>query len=98
MCCILSSAPSACPLFPYSAQVGRLGPEKNLFFLKDIMQRLPDDVCLAVVGDGPVKSDLEEHLKDTNTVFTGALTGSCTAMLRPRAAESARMMTGCGAG
>eukprot|EP00667_Euglena_gracilis_P003675 EG_transcript_3686 len=56
-------------------QVGRLGPENNLFFLRDVITRLPADTCLAVVGDGPIRAQLEKHMAGTNTIFTGALTG-----------------------
>ena len=36
------------------------GPaEKNLKALREIMLDLPDNVCLAFVGDGPIKGELE---------------------------------------
>lgn len=55
--------------------VGRLGAEKNLAVLKDVLLALPDNACLAFVGDGPARADLEAHFAGTRTVFTGMLAG-----------------------
>lgn len=44
--------------------------EKNLHVLRQILEKLPDNVCLAFVGDGPAKKDLERHFKGLKVVFT----------------------------
>ncbi len=54
--------------------VGRLASEKNIERIKDVLQRAPE-VCLALVGDGPFRKELEKHFEGTNTVFTGFLHG-----------------------
>ena len=43
--------------------------EKNLHALKEIMLDLPDNVCLAFVGDGPSRPSLEQHFKGMKVVF-----------------------------
>lgn len=52
--------------------VGRLGFEKNLNFLRGIMDRVPN-VALAFVGDGPAKSELQRLFRGTATTFMGML-------------------------
>lgn len=54
--------------------VGRLAAEKDIHLIKPLLERR-DDVCLAIVGDGPARKDLEKTFKGTNTVFTGFLHG-----------------------
>jgi glycosyltransferase involved in cell wall biosynthesis len=60
--------------------VGRLGPEKNLEFLLEafeIVYRTCPQVRLLVVGDGPVRSSLEDwvgkHDLNGKVVFTGMI-------------------------
>ena len=60
---------------PIIGCVGRLGAEKNLKALKDILGKLPSNVNLAIIGDGPERAGLEKHFEGTNTVFTGMITG-----------------------
>ena len=60
---------------PIIGCVGRLGAEKRLGDLKDILAKLPPNVNLAIIGDGPERKKLEEHFAGTNTVFTGMITG-----------------------
>ena len=60
---------------PIIGCVGRLGAEKRLGDLKDILAKLPSNVNLAIIGDGPERKRLEEHFAGTNTVFTGMITG-----------------------
>lgn len=55
------------PDAPLLIHVGRLGAEKNLFVLKDIMAQLPG-ARLAFVGDGPSRKQLQEHFADMPTV------------------------------
>lgn len=57
---------------------GRLGKEKNIEFLIDVLQQLlhiHPDVMLVISGDGPVKKELEEYAAKKgvfdNIVFTG---------------------------
>ncbi|CAM6011252.1 unnamed protein product [Sphagnum balticum] len=62
------------PDTPLIVHVGRLGAEKNLDFLKKVMERIPE-VRLAFVGDGPYRADLEEMFQGMNVMFTGMLQG-----------------------
>jgi len=58
--------------------VGRMSAEKDLRFLAESFLELAarrSDVRLAMVGDGPMRSELEELLGDT-AVFTGWLQGA----------------------
>src|SRR5262249_12918170 len=52
--------------------VSRLAPEKNVGFLADVVGACPD-ACLAIVGDGPARVDLERRFKGTDTCFLGYL-------------------------
>jgi glycosyltransferase involved in cell wall biosynthesis len=52
--------------------VGRISPEKRVDWLRPLMDAVPG-TCLAVVGDGPGRADLEEALAPTPAVFTGWL-------------------------
>lgn len=56
------------PDAPLLIHVGRLGAEKNLFVLKDMLQRLPG-ARLAFVGDGPSRKQLQEHFADMPNVM-----------------------------
>ena len=62
------------PDAPLLLSVGRLGSEKNLTFLKGILERNPE-TRLAFVGDGPARQELEEYFAGTNTYFAGMLMG-----------------------
>jgi sulfoquinovosyltransferase len=62
------------PQRPLIVHVGRLGAEKNLPVLRDILQRIPE-ARLAFVGDGPYRPELEAMFQGTPTVFTGMLSG-----------------------
>lgn len=62
------------PEDPLLINVGRLGSEKNLKSFKELLRRLPN-VRLALVGDGPIREELEHHLKETKTYFAGILKG-----------------------
>ena len=55
------------PDAPLLIHVGRLGAEKNLFVLKDMLKQLPG-TYLAFVGDGPSRADLEKHFEDMPNV------------------------------
>ncbi|MCG7427013.1 glycosyltransferase family 1 protein [Helcobacillus sp. ACRRO] len=54
--------------------VGRLAAEKDLHLLEPMMRRR-DDIALAVVGDGPVRGELEQLFAGTNTTFAGFMRG-----------------------
>lgn len=74
---------------PIIGYVGRLGSEKNVKALRQIVSMLPTDVrqrtTLVLVGDGPARAELEEYFGggegdlgatlDFRTVFTGMLHG-----------------------
>jgi glycosyltransferase involved in cell wall biosynthesis len=60
------------PLLLYA---GRLSPEKNLGALAPLLERLPG-ACLAFVGDGPSRSELERRFRRLPAVFTGHLRGA----------------------
>lgn len=55
--------------------VGRLAVEKEIEKIKDILTAT-DEFCLAIVGDGPHRQQLERHFHGTRTVFTGFLHGN----------------------
>jgi glycosyltransferase involved in cell wall biosynthesis len=62
------------PGTPILLYVGRLAREKRVHLLHDMIKNIPEAV-LAIVGDGPARPDLERLFADTNTIFTGYLTG-----------------------
>jgi glycosyltransferase involved in cell wall biosynthesis len=59
---------------PLLLTVSRLAPEKNVGFLADLVRELPD-ACLAVVGDGPQRAELERRFAGTDTRFFGYMKG-----------------------
>lgn len=68
------------PEDPLLVFVGRMAPEKNLKFFRDVTEKLQDthglaNVRMAFVGDGPTVPELKEHFKGTKVVFTGELEG-----------------------
>lgn len=54
--------------------VGRVAAEKEIEKVKQVLDADPN-ACLAIVGDGPYRSHLEEYFKGSNVVFTGFLHG-----------------------
>jgi sulfoquinovosyltransferase len=54
--------------------VGRLGAEKRLKDIKQMLEKIPN-ARLCIVGNGPQEEELNEHFKGTKTVFTGQLSG-----------------------
>uniref|UniRef100_A0A0E0BWY7 Glycosyltransferase subfamily 4-like N-terminal domain-containing protein n=1 Tax=Oryza meridionalis TaxID=40149 RepID=A0A0E0BWY7_9ORYZ len=62
------------PEKPLIIHVGRFGREKNLDFLKTVMDRLPG-VRVAFIGDGPYRSELEKMFEGMPAVFTGMMQG-----------------------
>jgi glycosyltransferase involved in cell wall biosynthesis len=55
--------------------VSRLAPEKNVGFLAEVLDRFPD-ACLAIVGDGPNRAELERRFAGKNANFVGYLKGT----------------------
>jgi len=54
--------------------VGRLGGEKRIKDVRDILEKMPN-ARFAVVGKGPQKEELEKYFKGTKTVFLGQRSG-----------------------
>ena len=67
----LTGAQPGAPLLLY---VGRLAAEKRVDWLRTVLANLPG-THLAVVGDGPLRSELEKAFADLPVVFTGYLQG-----------------------
>ena len=60
---------------PLLLTVSRLAPEKNVAFLADVLDQLPH-TTLAVVGDGPQRTELERRFAGKNANFVGYLKGA----------------------
>ncbi len=54
--------------------VGRLSAEKQIERIKPVLDQIPD-ACLALVGDGPHRNQLEKIFENTKTNFIGYLAG-----------------------
>lgn len=54
--------------------VGRLGGEKNIKYVRDMMEKMPN-ARFAVVGKGPQKDELVKYFEGTKTVFLGQRSG-----------------------
>jgi glycosyltransferase involved in cell wall biosynthesis len=65
----LSNGNTHAPLLLY---VGRLSREKRVETLRPILESIPG-ANLAIVGDGPLRSELEARFAGTRTQFTGYL-------------------------
>ncbi len=63
------------PESPLLLYVGRLSAEKDIPRLKELFPVIPG-MRLAIVGDGPMRGELERHFEGTSTVFTGYLKGA----------------------
>jgi glycosyltransferase involved in cell wall biosynthesis len=66
------------PDAPLLLYVGRLSPEKRVDWLRPLLKALPQ-ARLAIVGDGPARSKLEETFAGAATTFTGYLRGEALA-------------------
>ncbi len=62
------------PDAPVLLYVGRLGREKNIGSLKEVLRALPG-VRLALVGDGPARGELEQEFAGMPAVFAGTRRG-----------------------
>tara|TARA_Y100001978_G_scaffold42586_1_gene37995 strand:- start:2170 stop:3312 length:1143 start_codon:yes stop_codon:yes gene_type:complete len=54
--------------------VGRLSAEKQIERIKPVLEKIPN-ACLALVGDGPYRNQLEKIFENTKTNFVGYLSG-----------------------
>jgi len=54
--------------------VGRLSAEKQIERIKPVLEEIPN-ACLALVGDGPYRNQLEKIFENTQTNFIGYLSG-----------------------
>jgi glycosyltransferase involved in cell wall biosynthesis len=59
---------------PLLVTVSRLAPEKNVEFLADVLDRLPN-ARLGIVGDGPHRDELERRFAGKKARFVGYLKG-----------------------
>ncbi|MGK7888234.1 MAG: glycosyltransferase family 4 protein [Leptolyngbyaceae cyanobacterium] len=62
------------PESPLLLYVGRLSAEKEIDRIKPVLESIPG-ARLALVGDGPHRTELEQHFAGTATHFVGYLTG-----------------------
>lgn len=62
------------PQKPLLLFVGRLCAEKNIGSLRAVLKAVPD-LRLAIIGDGPMRGELERQFRDTPTYFAGYLRG-----------------------
>ncbi len=62
------------PEDPLMIYVGRLSNEKRIPDLRAVLEALPH-TRLAIVGDGPIRAELEKQFAGTNTTFMGYLQG-----------------------
>ena len=62
------------PDAPLLLYVGRLSAEKEIDRIRPVLDAIPN-ARLALVGDGPYRSELEEMYKDTPTHFAGYMRG-----------------------
>ncbi|MCS6851015.1 MAG: glycosyltransferase family 1 protein [Gemmataceae bacterium] len=59
---------------PLMLTVSRLAPEKNVAFLAEVLDAVPE-ARLAIVGDGPQRAELERRFQDRPACFLGYLRG-----------------------
>jgi glycosyltransferase involved in cell wall biosynthesis len=68
---VLSGGEPEKPLLLY---VGRLSAEKDIGSLRDLLRAMPE-ARLAIIGDGPMRHELEKHFRGTATYFAGYMRG-----------------------
>ena len=71
------------PDAPLLIYVGRLGSEKNLRELRQLLDAIPE-ARLALVGKGPAEAELKELFKGTNTKFMGLMSGLPLSQVFPK--------------
>lgn len=62
------------PEAPLLLYVGRVSAEKEIDRIKPVLESIPN-ARLAIVGDGPYRTELEAHFAGTNTYFAGYRAG-----------------------
>jgi len=62
------------PSAPLLLYVGRIGAEKNIKLIRDVLASIPE-ARLAIVGKGPAEAELKQYFHGTNTKFMGLLQG-----------------------
>ncbi|MGB5973322.1 MAG: glycosyltransferase family 1 protein [Nodosilinea sp.] len=62
------------PDAPLLLYIGRLSAEKEIDRIKPVLEAIPR-ARLALVGDGPYRTELKAHFENTNTNFVGYLAG-----------------------
>jgi sulfoquinovosyltransferase len=62
------------PHRPLLLYVGRLGTEKNVPLIREVMRRIPE-ARLCIVGAGPAEPELRQVFEGTDTVFMGLMSG-----------------------
>ena len=62
------------PEKPLLLYVGRLSAEKDVGTLREVLKAMPE-ARLAIVGDGPMRHELERHFRGTPTYFAGYMRG-----------------------
>jgi len=55
--------------------VGRISPEKNFEFLSLVLERIPSQTFLCIIGDGPYRNTLEPMFPKDRVYFFGYLGG-----------------------
>lgn len=75
MRCTLTQGEPQKPLLLF---VGRLCAEKNIGQLRGVLRAMPE-LRLAIVGDGPMRHELEKQFRGTATYFAGYLRGEALA-------------------
>ncbi len=66
------------PEAPLLLYVGRLSAEKGIKKIREVLRALPH-TRLAIVGEGPMRRELELYFRGTNCFFTGYLQGKALA-------------------
>jgi len=62
------------PHRPLLLYVGRLGTEKNIAMIREVLERIPE-ARLCIVGAGPADEELRKHFAGTATKFMGLMSG-----------------------
>jgi glycosyltransferase involved in cell wall biosynthesis len=62
------------PEKPLLLYVGRLSAEKDIGTLREVLRAMPE-ARLAIVGDGPMRHELEKYFRGTPTYFAGYMRG-----------------------
>lgn len=66
------------PQKPLILYVGRLSAEKDVETLRTLVEAMPE-TRLAIIGDGPVRKELERYFEGTPTYFAGYMRGEALA-------------------